>query len=170
MEEVAIEPFNMHTLRVRYVPNMVGYVPSDRGLGTVQTGAVQSVTLPPEEDIAMRKLSLHKSAGETVRSSEEEHVVTAVSVTALVLPVRRTVKDVTLDWAAWKGRQTCKGVARQIRVHVRAPFGRQTQLVVGRGNITSTSTALSIKRTSGTSVVLPHAADTTDAPATVSTL
>ena len=54
-KSISLEPFNMHTLRVRYVPNMVGYVPSDRGLGTVQTGAFQSVTLPPEEDIAMRK-------------------------------------------------------------------------------------------------------------------
>ena len=99
MKEIALEPFNMHTPRVRYVPNMVGYVPSNRGLGT---------TLPPEEDIAMRKLSLHKSAGETVQSSEEEHVVTAVSVTALVLHVRRTVKDVTLDWAAGKDGRRVK--------------------------------------------------------------
>ena len=120
----------MHTHHVRYVPNKVGNVPSNSGLGTVQT-----VTLPPEEDIAMRKLSLHKSAGETVQSSEEEHVVTAVSVTATVLPVRRTVKDVTLDWAAGKDGRRVKGVARQIRVHVRAPFGRQTQLVVRRGNM-----------------------------------
>jgi len=64
-------------------------------LSQLESYRPSGVKLPPEQDIATHILSLHIGAEESVQSSEEEHVVTTVFVTAMTLPVRGTVNDMT---------------------------------------------------------------------------
>jgi len=67
-------------------------------LSQLESYRPSGVKLPPEQEIATHCKLLHNGAAESVQSSEEEHVVTAVFVTAVTLPVTdaATLPDVLL--------------------------------------------------------------------------
>jgi len=55
-------------------------------LSQLESYRPSGVKLPPEQEIATHCKLLHSGAAESVQSSEEEHVVTAVFVAAATLP------------------------------------------------------------------------------------